>query len=70
MNSDHIVRGVLKPLIFIAALAPACGLVWAFFTDHLSANPLGDITNTTGDRAAFSLHDAGGNALATSQRLE
>ena len=51
MNSDHIVRGVLKPLSFIAALAPACGLVWAFFTDHLSANPLGDITNTTGDWA-------------------
>src|SRR5262245_41355148 len=51
MTSDQIVRPVLKPLIFAAALAPACGLVWAFFTDHLSANPLGDITNTTGDWA-------------------
>jgi methionine sulfoxide reductase heme-binding subunit len=51
MSGDQIVRRVLKPLIFVAALAPACGLVWAFFTDHLSANPLGDITNTTGDWA-------------------
>src|SRR5215468_10024440 len=51
MNSDYIVRRVLKPVIFVAALAPACGLVWAFFTDHFSANPLGDITNTSGDWA-------------------
>jgi len=44
MVSDQIVRRVLKPVIFLGALIPACHLVWAFSTDHLSANPLGDIT--------------------------
>jgi sulfoxide reductase heme-binding subunit YedZ len=51
MRSDQIVRRVLKPVLFIAALIPACALVWAFLTDQFSANPLGDITNTTGDWA-------------------
>jgi len=51
MTSDQIVRWVLKPVTFIGALVPACALVWAFLADRLSANPLGDITNTTGDWA-------------------
>jgi sulfoxide reductase heme-binding subunit YedZ len=47
--SDQIVRRVLKPVAFLAALIPVCRLLWAFLTDHLGANPLGAITNTTGD---------------------
>jgi methionine sulfoxide reductase heme-binding subunit len=40
---------LLKPVVFLGALTPACYLVWAGFTGHLSANPLADITNSTGD---------------------
>ena len=39
---------LLKPALFLASLGPAAWLVWAFLTDHLSANPLSDITNETG----------------------
>jgi sulfoxide reductase heme-binding subunit YedZ len=46
--SDRAVRFALKPIAFVAALGPAAWLVWAGLTDHLSANPLGDITNETG----------------------
>jgi len=49
MTSDQTARRVLKSVVFLAALIPACRLAWAFFTDHLGANPLGDITNSTGD---------------------
>jgi sulfoxide reductase heme-binding subunit YedZ len=46
--SDRAVRFGLKPIAFLAALGPAAWLVWAVLTDHLSANPLSDITNETG----------------------
>jgi sulfoxide reductase heme-binding subunit YedZ len=46
--SDRTVRVVLKPVGFLAALAPAAWLLWAGLTGHLSANPLSDITNETG----------------------
>jgi sulfoxide reductase heme-binding subunit YedZ len=46
--SDRTVRVVLKPIGFLAALAPAAWLLWAGLTGHLSANPLSDITNETG----------------------
>jgi sulfoxide reductase heme-binding subunit YedZ len=49
MISDRIRRWLLKPLVFLAALTPAGYLVWAVSTGHLSANPLADITNSTGD---------------------
>jgi sulfoxide reductase heme-binding subunit YedZ len=51
MRSDQFLRGVLKPLVFVSALTPAGHLAWAAFTGNLSANPLGDITNGTGDWA-------------------
>jgi sulfoxide reductase heme-binding subunit YedZ len=44
----RIVRFVLKPVAFVAALGPAAWLVWATLTGNLSANPLSDITNETG----------------------
>jgi methionine sulfoxide reductase heme-binding subunit len=46
--SDRAVRFGLKPFAFLAALGPAAWLLWAGLTDHLSANPLSDITNETG----------------------
>lgn len=46
--SDRVVRFGLKPVVFVAALGPAAWLLWAGLTDHLSANPLSDITNETG----------------------
>jgi sulfoxide reductase heme-binding subunit YedZ len=48
ISSEKIVRRVLKPLVFIAALGPAAWLVWAALTGNLSANPLSDLTNETG----------------------
>ena len=39
---------LLKPLIFVAALAPVVWLTWAALTNNLSANPLSDVTNETG----------------------
>jgi methionine sulfoxide reductase heme-binding subunit len=51
MPSDHFLRRVLKPCAFVAGLMPAASLPWAAFTGNLSANPLGDITNVTGDWA-------------------
>lgn len=37
-----------KTLVFVAALAPALYLLFRTFTDRLSANPIEDITLTTG----------------------
>ena len=39
---------VLKGAAFVAALGPAAWLVYAFFTDNLTANPIDYITDTTG----------------------
>ena len=49
--SDRMVRFGVKPLAFLASAAPAGWLVWAALGGHLSANPLSDITNQTGDWA-------------------
>lgn len=51
MSSDQFLRRVLKPFVFVAALLPIGHVAWASFTGNLSANPLGDITNGTGDWA-------------------
>ena len=45
---ERVLRFVLKPLVFLASLGPVAWLVWAALTDHLSPNPLSDITNETG----------------------
>jgi sulfoxide reductase heme-binding subunit YedZ len=39
---------LLKPLIFAAALVPAAALVYGFYTNDLTANPLDYITDQTG----------------------
>jgi methionine sulfoxide reductase heme-binding subunit len=46
--SDRVLRLGVKPLVFVAALAPIVWLLWAAFSGNLSANPLSDITNETG----------------------
>jgi len=46
--SDRTVRFVFKPTVFLASLGPFVYLVWAAYGGHLSANPLGDLTNETG----------------------
>jgi methionine sulfoxide reductase heme-binding subunit len=45
---DRVLRFGVKPLAFLASLAPAGWLVWAILTGNLSANPLSDLTNETG----------------------
>jgi len=41
-------RRVFKPAVFLACLTPLALLLYHFFSDQLSANPVEDITNTTG----------------------
>lgn len=48
MSAERVVRRVVKPLVFVAALGPVAWLTWAALTNHLSANPLSDVTNETG----------------------
>src|SRR3954468_19428538 len=48
MSATQVVRLVLKPLVFVAALGPAAWLVFAAYTGTLSANWLSDLTNETG----------------------
>lgn len=38
----------LKPIAFFLCLVPIGALAWDAFTDNLSANPIDDITDTTG----------------------
>ena len=45
---ERTFRVVLKPLVFLASLAPATWLAWALVTGNLGANPLSDLTNETG----------------------
>lgn len=48
MSTAQVIRFVLKPVAFAAALGPVAYLLWAGYTGNLSANPLSDITNETG----------------------
>src|SRR5437667_4085212 len=43
-----ITRFVVKPLVFLASLAPAIYLTWAAYSGRLSADPLSDYRNETG----------------------
>jgi methionine sulfoxide reductase heme-binding subunit len=42
------VKKLLKPLVFVACLAPLAGLVYGMIWGDLGANPVETITNTTG----------------------
>ena len=39
----------LKPIVFVTCLVPAILLVWDTFTGGLGANPIEEVTHTTGD---------------------
>jgi methionine sulfoxide reductase heme-binding subunit len=43
--------GILRTIIFAAALVPAAALVYGFLTNDLTANPIDYITDTTGTTA-------------------
>ena len=45
------VFGILRRVIFAAALVPAAALVYGAFMDNLTANPIEYITHTTGNTA-------------------
>jgi len=45
------VFGILRRVIFAAALVPAAALVYGALTDNLTANPIDYITDTTGTTA-------------------
>src|SRR5580765_2077323 len=47
-DPTRVIRFVVKPVVFLAALSPAVYLTWAALTNHLSANPLSDVTHETG----------------------
>jgi methionine sulfoxide reductase heme-binding subunit len=47
-DRTKVIRFVIKPVVFLAALGPAVYLTWAALTNNLSANPLSDVTNETG----------------------
>jgi sulfoxide reductase heme-binding subunit YedZ len=47
-DRTKVIRFLIKPIVFLAALGPAVYLTWAALTNHLSANPLSDVTNETG----------------------
>ena len=48
MTSDRLIRRVIKPAVFVAAVAPGIYLTWAALTGNLSANPLSEYRNETG----------------------
>jgi sulfoxide reductase heme-binding subunit YedZ len=49
VTSNQTVRWILKPAVFVAALAPAAWLVWSALYGDLGADPLAEITHQTGD---------------------
>jgi sulfoxide reductase heme-binding subunit YedZ len=48
MTQDQLVRRILKPAVFAAALSPALYLGWRAAAGELSVNPIEDVTLTTG----------------------
>jgi sulfoxide reductase heme-binding subunit YedZ len=49
VTANQAVRWVLKPAVFVAALAPVAWIIWAALTGNLTADPLKEITHETGD---------------------
>ena len=48
MTTHQVVRWVLKPAVFIAALVPFVRLAYGLYTGNVGADPLKEITNETG----------------------
>src|SRR3954462_158525 len=49
MTTDRWIRRVVKPVVFLTALAPVAYIVWAALHGQLTADPLKEITHETGD---------------------
>jgi len=48
MNAGRAVR-YSKPLVFLSCMAPVALLAWSFANNRLGADPIAEITHTTGD---------------------
>ena len=48
MTRDRLRKFVLKPVVFLLCLLPLALLTWNAFTGGLTANPIEDITHSTG----------------------
>lgn len=48
MTPNQRIRFIFKPLVFVACLLPSLWLGWNWYHDNLSANPIDDVTDTTG----------------------
>ena len=48
MNRAELTKWVVRPAVFVAALAPMAWLLRDAFTGNLSANPIEDVTHRTG----------------------
>ena len=48
MTQTQLVRRVIKPAVFVAALGPLAWLLYNALWGDLGANPIETITNTTG----------------------
>ena len=46
--TNRIIR-VLKPFVFLLALSPFLGMMWAFHKDNLGTDPVQSLTHWTGD---------------------
>jgi methionine sulfoxide reductase heme-binding subunit len=48
MTKNQIIRRIIKPGVFVSCFIPLMILGWDGYRGTLSANPISDITNTTG----------------------
>lgn len=55
MTEAQVIRRVVKPVLWLAGLAPLGYLVWAFLTDHLEAEPVKGLEHFTGRTAIIIL---------------
>ncbi len=55
MTEGQLIRRVIKPVLWLAGLAPLAWQVWAFFTGHLEAEPVKGMEHFTGKTALIIL---------------
>jgi len=51
VTEAQVIRRIVKPVIWVAGLAPFAWQVWAFFTGHLEAEPVKGMEHFTGRTA-------------------
>lgn len=55
MTESQVIRRIVKPVLWLAGLAPLGYLAWAFLTDHLEAEPVKGLEHFTGRTALIIL---------------